>query len=77
MNWNKIEFSGNYPHIPRDGSNFLAIWKGRICICQYDEEEGRFFICFDPGDYCSTMKVSQDRENKFSHWQPLPGAPID
>lgn len=75
--WNKVEFSGNYPHIPRDESIFLVIWKGRISLAQYCKEEGRFFISFAPAEYEWSVKLDQDRENKFTYWMPLPEAPKD
>jgi hypothetical protein len=62
--------------MPMDGTVFLAIWKGRISMCQFDGESN-FYIIFEPGNYSQCMKIDRDRENKFSHWMPLPPCPKD
>lgn len=72
MEW--ISVNGSQ-ELPRDESVFLAIWKGRICMTQYDKDEGRFFIMFDPAIYGASWMLSQDRECKFTHWMPLPDEP--
>ena len=56
MEWIKIDSSHE---LPRDGSNFLALWKGRVSLCQFDSDEGRFYIMFDPADNCQPMQISQ------------------
>lgn len=57
----------NSSDLPRDGNTFISLWKGRICLTQYDTEEEAFYIMFEPAEYASPMKVSEDRENKFTH----------
>ncbi len=74
MKWIAIESSHE---LPRDGSEFLAIWKGIISLCQYDMDDCRFFIAFQPAIYNGIMMMPQDRENKFTHWMPLPELPED
>lgn len=66
MNWIRIE---DQP-LPKD-RQFLALWKGGICLAEYDEEEGRFYICMFPASIAGIMRVSQERENKFTHWCEL------
>lgn len=61
--------------MPMDGSNFLSIWKGRICLTKYDEEENSFWICMDADRF--TAIIGPERENKFTHWMPLPHNPFD
>ncbi len=69
MKWIKNNFEDGR-ELPKDGRDFLALWKGRICIAAFDEDMGRFYICFDPISGVS-CRVSQDRERKFTHWAKL------
>jgi hypothetical protein len=69
MQWIKINHSSE---LPKDGSVFLSLWKGRVCLTQYDSDEGRFYIMFEPADYSQSWQLAQDREYKFTHWMPLP-----
>lgn len=74
MKWIKV----NSRHdLPRNGQEFLAIWKGRKCLAQHDEEEDRFYISWAVADSPSSMYVPQDREGKFNYWMPLPDYPED
>lgn len=73
MKWIKINDSRL--EIPRDGSEFLAIWKGIVCIAQFDEDEGRYYITFQPAVYPGNSRIPQEREVKFTHWMPLPETP--
>lgn len=64
IQWKEI----NSPdELPRDEKSFLAIWKGRICIAQYDEDKNCFFISFDPSDIVHSWEIAKDRERKFTH----------
>ena len=74
MNWIKIKHFSR--EMPIDGKVFLSMWKGRICLTQFDTEEQRFYIVFDPAEYDHCMQVCQEREGKFTHWMPLPEEPI-
>jgi hypothetical protein len=72
MEW--IECS-NSKDLPRDGIIFLSLWKGRICMTQFDVEEGSFYIMFEPAGYSQAWRVDWERESKFTHWMPLPDLP--
>ena len=72
MDWIKIKDSYD---LPRDGTVFLAIWKGRTCLTQFDKEEGRFYIVFDPAYYSQCWQIPPEREGKFSYWMQLPDSP--
>ena len=73
MSWIKIE---NSHQLPRNGEQFLALWKGKISLCQFDIDEDRFYIQFDPVELPS-FQLPQSRENKFTHWMRLPSIPKD
>lgn len=66
MIWNEVT---NIVDLPKDRS-FLAMWKGTVCLTNFDEEEGRFYIIWDPTDW--PMRVEQTRESKFNFWMELP-----
>lgn len=53
--------------MPKD-RQFLALWKGAVGLCQYDEEENAFYWCNQPAVYAGIMRVSHEREAKFTHW---------
>jgi len=53
--------------LPLDGSIFLSMWKGRICLTQFDTDEFRFYIMFEPAQYSQAWQVDPEREGKFSH----------
>jgi hypothetical protein len=74
VNWINIKTSSQ---LPRNGRVFLSLWKGRICLTQYDEDESRFYIMFDPADYSQSWQITPERENKFTHYMELPELPID
>lgn len=68
--WNAIE---HRVQLPKDRI-ILTMWKGRISLSKYDEDEGRWFIIWDPVEYVPMM-LPQERENKFTHWMDLPKEP--
>lgn len=74
MKWIKVDKKSD---MPMDGTVFLSLWKGRISITSFDEDEGRFYIMFDPSEYSQSMEVPSHRQNKFTHWMPLPDKPED
>lgn len=49
------------------GSVFLALWRGCICLCQFNEEENLFFLCIRPGNEGLVAAISNEREGKFTH----------
>ena len=63
--WKKLQ---SLDDLPKEGTNFLALWKGRICIGQYCKEDEAFFISFDPATYEGSWEVAPDRLKKFSHY---------
>lgn len=74
MKWIKIK---NLQELPRNGHVFLSLWKGRICLTQFDKQEGRFYIMFEPSEYSQSWQLAQEREEKFTHWMNLPEIPND
>lgn len=69
LEWKKIE---SIDDLPKDGTRFLALWKGLICIAQYCNDDEKFFISFAPAEYEKSWEVSEDRLIKFSHFNLLP-----
>lgn len=63
LNWKKVKFRSD---LPKDGHTFLCLWKGRISLCQYDEEEKAFYLIYDPAEQGS-FRLAQERESKISH----------
>jgi hypothetical protein len=57
-------------YLPMDESQFIVLWKGTIAICQYDEEDNQFYICFHPAD-SGVFPLSQEREGKITHFMML------
>ncbi len=53
--------------LPKD-KPFLALWKGAICLCEFDEEINRFYIGMMPASYLGFWKLDIDREKKFTHY---------
>ena len=47
---------------------FFALWKGAFCISEFDDDENCFYISFLPAQMTGLMKVSLDREYKFTHF---------
>ena len=70
MEWIKIT---EKTQLPLEGQ-FLAIWKGRICIVEYDEDLDRFEICFEPAQ-TGTYRIEPEGWAKFYYWMPLPDFP--
>jgi hypothetical protein len=64
IEWKKIE---SIDELPKDGTRFLALWKGLICIAQYCTYDEKFFLSFAPGEYGKSWEVTQSRLKKFSH----------
>lgn len=71
MKWNKVpDHCRSREVLPKDGE-FLALWKGSICLCEYSMEENCFWIAMYPSQQAGFMRVSHDREGKFTHWCQL------
>ncbi len=83
--WQKLPHFGNkdYPfdrniliNIAKDRRCILALWKGLVCVTQYNEDEDTFYINFAPSEYCS-MSICRERESKFDFWMDLPDEPTE
>lgn len=71
MDWIKIKNRDNaIQELPKDRV-FLSIWKGAICLTEFDEEERVFYISMFPASLAGIMQVSQEREGKFTYWCEL------
>lgn len=46
---------------------FLALFKGSIALCEYDEDLDHFFIGIMPASYLGFWKLDRDRECKITH----------
>jgi hypothetical protein len=64
MKWNRVKNRNDMPKI----GQFLALWKGAICMAQYDEKLNQFWIAYFPAETCGLMLVTHEREDKFTHW---------
>ncbi len=67
LNWIKVNHKSE---LPKDRV-FLSLWKGAICLTEFDDEEGRFYLCMFPASMAGIMQVAQEREGKFTHWCEL------
>lgn len=70
MHWRKIPIEDHYlklrQHLPLD-TQFIAIWKGVMCLCEYDENEDRFYIGMLPSTGMGFFRLDKDRECKFTY----------
>lgn len=65
INWHSVK---DKP-LPRDNRGvFIALWKGCVCLTEYDEDEDRFYISMMPATHMGSWQVHQEREGKFTHW---------
>lgn len=71
MNWIKIlDREKVREQLPKE-KPFLCLWKGVISLCEYDEEEDSFYLCFYPAQYENIIKLIQERERKITHFAIL------
>lgn len=71
-NWKTLN---NLDHfVPRD-RKVIALYRGRICFCEWSDEDNHYWICMDPCE--SVMMVAKEREGKFTHYMDLPEMPSD
>jgi hypothetical protein len=61
---------------PRDGSVFLSLCEGSIGLTQYDLADECFYLSKFPAMENGVVRVSKDREHKFTHWMELE-RPVD
>lgn len=75
--WTKLPDDSSSYYLPRDGARFIALWNGKVVLCSFNEEEGRFYIMVDPARDLQSIEIQQTKENKFTHYMPLPELPED
>ena len=72
MNWKKITDKKNpRSEIPKDGNSFLVLWKGQICLLQYDSDLDKFWGCVEPYVTRKVWLLDEENELKISYWIPL------
>ncbi len=68
ISWKKINNrAAAKDELPKD-KPFLGLWKGVVCLCEYDEEVRRFYIGMMPASYLGFWALDPEREGKFTHW---------
>jgi hypothetical protein len=75
MKWIKLTERCEREQLPHD-RQFFCLWKGQFGICEWDDKEELFHICMLPAQMAGIMRVSRDREGKFTHYC-LPELPED
>lgn len=56
--------------LPKD-KVFIALWKGAICFCDYNDDDDHFYIAMQPHAYYDFQRVDHERERKFTHYCEL------
>lgn len=51
--------------LPKD-QPFLALWRGSICLCDYDDDDDSFYFVNYPSEY-EVSKMAREREPKITH----------
>jgi hypothetical protein len=70
MDWKRVDRKNPREALPKD-KVFLALWKGVICLCEFDEDIDHFYIGMMPAVYLGFWKLDKEREGKFTHWCEL------
>lgn len=71
MEWISVKDRNNVRNeLPKDRV-FICLWKGAICLCEFDEDVGNFYIGMMPACYLGFWKLDRDREPKITHWMKL------
>lgn len=68
MNWIKISDRNNARFYLPKNKPFIGLWKGSICLCEFDEELDHFYLGMMPGSYLGFWKLDKEREAKFTHY---------
>ena len=77
MKWIKLPEDNPTQGMPKEDV-FLVYLKGRVALAEYNEEDNTFYTCWDTiPDGWGIWAVPKERENKFTHWMPLPPEPED
>lgn len=74
MKWIKTDRSLDIEDFRRNlplNKPFLCLWKGVICLCEYDQDIDRFFIGMMPISYLGFWKLDIEREKKITHYMIL------
>lgn len=56
---------------PKDGENYLALFKGQFCLIAWDEDDERYHMAWMPNTYDEVWVLSPCRERKITHWAKL------
>ena len=69
-NWNPVEKTYARTTIPLD-REVLVIYRGRIGLCEWSDEERCFWIAWTPVEF-DAMRVCAENEHKISFWMDIP-----
>lgn len=70
IQWKKVNIDDPCSSLPKD-RQFLALWKGAICLCELDEDDDHFYLANQPATYRTSFKLHLEREPKVTHWCEL------
>ena len=68
MQW--IKTNDPRHELPKD-EKFLALWKGCICLVEWDDEDNHFYASTFPASSGGIMRISHERMEKFTHYCKL------
>ncbi len=71
MEWQKIPDRSNARLYLPTRRPFLVLWKGTVCLCEYDDEIDHFYMGTMPASYLGFWKLDKERESKITHWCEL------
>jgi len=67
----------NDKQIPKDEEVYLGLWKGCICLVQWDEDQNGYCISFQPAVYENKCEaLDEEASKKIYYWAKL-YKPID
>lgn len=64
MNWIKVN---SINELPQD-EVFISLYRGQMCLTQYDDEEGLFYVSRQPAYYLESFSVPKDLNHKFEYY---------
>ena len=64
MKWIEVSDRENIRNMIEREKSFVAIWKGCLCIAEFDEEKVCFYVGFMPDQMDGFVKVSP-KSDKF------------
>jgi len=66
MEWKKVKDRNNVrSELPSD-KPFLCLWKGTICLCEWDDDIKKFYIGMMPACYLGFWPLERERETKIT-----------